>query len=1225
MAQLEFDITGNNSGLSGAVKSSIGLLQSLKQAADALKVDLFKADTVDKVNKIGNSLQAVTGAMNRYIAAATTGSQAFKDQQTAAALENLSGKLTVVRGNTELFGASVNTSRQALQAYQGALNTLLANGVSPLDQRVQTLKTHIDETTAALNKQKAAVGNGGSFFGGFGGQLSGLVTSYVSLYAAIRVVGAIVSSNAEISDSLADVRRTAQLTAAEADNLFNSLKKIDTRTSLKGLVDISIIGGQLNIAKDQLTGFTRAVDALSVSLKGEIEGGPQEVAKSLGILDNLFKVSARNGGDVEKAYNQIGSTLLALGQSGLATGQFLTDFANKVGGVAAQAGIALPVLLSYGAVLQENGITAEVAGTSLNKLIGTLATKRAQFFAIAQLGDASLTLKEFTRIINTDTQQALKLFFDGLNSGNPTTTQFRDRLSEVGLEAARSAPAITALARNQERLTEEINLATKANKDGTVASDQAAIKQDTLGASVDRLTKSFVSLTTSGNVAAFFKAITDRIGETTSQLDKLINSSSWKEFFNRALVFDTPGVKNVDRAINANDYIKNNFNSSSGSLDNYIKNNGNATGQFQVQALSDKPIGQLKKLYDEASKAYKQAATSLITYQSAISKGLISDGDAGVSLQKVQLNYKLLKQVLGDVSSAYGSVYNAQKKTAQSSEEVADADLKTTKAIRQRIQELQNDALANPGSKAADILRIQGLNATLKELRGAATGAGEALRGISLSSQLTALLTGSNNSASTSGLKGLALDIQQINNQYDKLNTQLDEFNNKVKASKVPQGQKNSLLAESAGGRQQANNNRQKEIENATIKAAQDTANNIQRINDEFGVKATVSRDKEIAQVNALVDQENAKYAAGSQERIAIEAGRISAIKAINDKYAQEQDDLFAKIQLIDDETKGQGKGKEISQTAAIAKEWDKRLIDANKYFAQIRALQGGTTAGAISDALLFSGSWITTGLTDKQTATTADISKGKSDAIKAASTSNQIFTKEFDKGIRQLGSSFSNTLTTIGQQGNSTFSEIFNNLQKDITKTFTSTILKIGTDFLGDALKKGITGGTGNLSDIFKNGISSGVGSGLAAVGVGSLVGAITPKTSYVGQGAAGALAGAGSGLISGLAIGAAGGPIGAAGGAIIGGVIGLAGGLFGAKKANKQQEALQQQQLDEAKKQTALLRQQALAYTSSIIGKMTTNGVVTGVDINAFGELTATVTGKQLQFVLDRNSNSR
>lgn len=132
-----------------------------------------------------------------------------------------------------------------------------------------------------------------------------------------------------------------------------------------------------------------------------------------------------------------------------------------------------------------------------------------------------------------------------------------------------------------------------------------------------------------------------------------------------------------------------------------------------------------------------------------------------------------------------------------------------------------------------------------------------------------------------------------------------------------------------------------------------------------------------------------------------------------------------------------------------------------------------------------------------------------------------------------------------------------------------------------------------------------------------GGLISGATSPTSSLGQGAGGLLQGAGEGALIGSAIPG----IGTVAGGVIGGIIGLASGLFGASKAQK---ALQQQQLEEAQQQTALLKA-SLAYTSQIIGRDTANGVVTGISVNATGQLTATVSGKDLQFVLDRNANGR
>src|SRR5690606_10174553 len=99
----------------------------------------------------------------------------------------------------------------------------------------------------------------------------------------------------------------------------------------------------------------------------------------------------------------------------------------------------------------------------------------------------------------------------------------------------------------------------------------------------------------------------------------------------------------------------------------------------------------------------------------------------------------------------------------------------------------------------------------------------------------------------------------------------------------------------------------------------------------------------------------------------------------------------------------------------------------------------------------------------------------------------------------------------------------------------------------------------------------------------------------------------------------------IGTAIGAVVGGVAGLVGGIFGSSRAKKERE-LQELQLAEQRKQTALMeRQNALAYSSSIIGQMTNQGIVNSIDRDATGNLVATINGSDLQIILDRSKNQR
>ncbi len=82
---------------------------------------------------------------------------------------------------------------------------------------------------------------------------------------------------------------------------------------------------------------------------------------------------------------------------------------------------------------------------------------------------------------------------------------------------------------------------------------------------------------------------------------------------------------------------------------------------------------------------------------------------------------------------------------------------------------------------------------------------------------------------------------------------------------------------------------------------------------------------------------------------------------------------------------------------------------------------------------------------------------------------------------------------------------------------------------------------------------------------------------------------------------------------------------GIFGAKEAKRQRE-LQEQQLAEQRKQTALMERQAmLAYSASVVSQMSNQGVVTAVERDAFGNLVAKINGKDIELVLERTKSGR
>ena len=205
----------------------------------------------------------------------------------------------------------------------------------------------------------------------------------------------------------------------------------------------------------------------------------------------------------------------------------------------------------------------------------------------------------------------------------------------------------------------------------------------------------------------------------------------------------------------------------------------------------------------------------------------------------------------------------------------------------------------------------------------------------------------------------------------------------------------------------------------------------------------------------------------------------------------------------------------------------------------------------------------------------------------------------QIDGALQRTADNFLFSLENIGAKGKGVFLEL--------GTSFTNTFNELFRNQLTNAFKDFVNGARVDLKEL-----------GLAATGVlGTIISGLG-VSGKKGNGAAKTIGGALSGAASGALIA---GPIGAA----IGGLIGGLSGLFGAKKAKKEAQ-LQEQQLAEEKKQTALMeRTNALAYAASIIGRQTINGVVTGVEVNEFGQLTTKIAGQDLAIVLDRANRSR
>jgi len=296
-----------------------------------------------------------------------------------------------------------------------------------------------------------------------------------------------ITTAIKYDDKLADIAKTTGLAGVELANLEKIIASLDTRTSLTELYDIAKIGGSLGVATNELGGFVKAADQLAVALGDEFGGGVENITKVVGTIKDLSKET--KGLTQEEGLTRIGSIINELGASGRVNGAYIGDFATRI----LQLGSIAPSLnntMALGATLGELGVTSEIAASGLSNVL-LVAGENAAIYA-KQLKMPVTAFRELYQ--NSPEQVILKLAesMKGLDDVGVTQT-----LKTLKVGTQESVKTFISLKDNVEMFSNKFEVANKAFQEGTSLSKEFNIKNNTLGALVDKISNNFEKLSLS--------------------------------------------------------------------------------------------------------------------------------------------------------------------------------------------------------------------------------------------------------------------------------------------------------------------------------------------------------------------------------------------------------------------------------------------------------------------------------------------------------------------------------------------------------------------------------------------------------------------------------------------------------------------------------------------------------------------------------------------------------
>lgn len=464
---------------------------------------------------IKNEMQGLKRGTEEYIAKA----KELKDVSTEM------DKLKQSIGLTALSQKELTAELNKLKAMKGSIQPFtkefndLQHQIETVEARLYDVKNGVQGFASFLSKIKDEVKQFGLMAAGaLGFQF---ITSQLSN---------IINGGGKLSDQLADIRRVTGLTADEVKGLNKQLGELDTRTSTEGLRNIAIVAGKLGVAKEDILGFVAATDKLVVALGDEL-GNADEITTNLGKIINVFDKG--DGKVTGEKLTSIGNAIVDLANKGVASGGFVVDFTQRLAGLAKTANLALPDVLALGAGLEESGQKVESSATAISKVLGQIGADVPKF-----AGVAGKSIEEFSKTLREKPVEAIIQVSEGFTKGKNSFEDISKAFANAGEDGAKIVSTLGVIGGKADFFRRKIDETGVAIKETGEIQEAFRLKNETLGATLDKTGKEFNKLMASSAVSSFLKGAVEGLYQFLLFLKDLPN---WLER-NRTAIIAVTGV-----------------------------------------------------------------------------------------------------------------------------------------------------------------------------------------------------------------------------------------------------------------------------------------------------------------------------------------------------------------------------------------------------------------------------------------------------------------------------------------------------------------------------------------------------------------------------------------------------------------------------------------------------------------------------------------------------------
>lgn len=402
-------------------------------------------------------------------------------KSTQRMMEQLKGSSSSVDATLRrLDKATPKELNKALKLLQQQLNGI-QRGTATWDAqiaKIKAVKAELQKVNATLATQKSLWSRMNTWLNNAQTAIMAFAAAVTGLVMAGRKA---VQSYADMEEQMANTIKYTRMTAAEVEELNEIFKGMDTRLAREQLNLLAQEGGRLGYnTVASVKEYVEAASIINVALVDLGEGATQTIAK----LSNIFGIEQMYG--VKDAMLKIGSTVNHLSQNCTATKPFIVEFAQRMAGIGSTAKMTIPEIMAFAATLDAHGQKVEMSATALQRTIMELFKKPGEMAR-----KVGLETNTFIETLNRSTTEGVMMFLEALHSlgEDQALAVLSPLFQDLGLDGARVSSVLSNLSSHLDFLRWQLGEAAQAFHDGTSASNEYAIFNNTVQASIDKARK----------------------------------------------------------------------------------------------------------------------------------------------------------------------------------------------------------------------------------------------------------------------------------------------------------------------------------------------------------------------------------------------------------------------------------------------------------------------------------------------------------------------------------------------------------------------------------------------------------------------------------------------------------------------------------------------------------------------------------------------------------------